>query len=62
VIEILLLATVVAFVPSFEGYTLWHITVSDNDFTAITEGRFFHTVGYTPKQFTNQMIKLWEFN
>jgi len=51
----------VAFVPGFEGYTEYDITVSDNEFIAISEDRYFHVVGYSPEQFTNKMLKLWEY-
>lgn len=59
-IEALFLVVVVAFVPGLEGFTQWNIFVSDNEFIATTEGRYFHAVGYSPEQFTNQMLKLWE--
>jgi len=60
-IEALLLVAVVAFVPGSEGYTEWNISVSNNQFIAITDEGFFIALGYSPNQFTNQMLKLWEY-
>ena len=60
-IETLFLITVIAFVPTDDGYTLWDVTVSDDKFTATQDDRFYGVVGYTPNQFTNTMLKLWEF-
>jgi len=60
-IELLLLITVVAFVPSDEGYALWDVTVTDTTFIAIRDDRYFGVAGYGPSQFTEQLLRLWEF-
>jgi len=53
--------SVVAFVPSCENdYTEWNIVVTNTEFIASTDTRYFHVERYTHDQFTEQMLKLWE--